>query len=127
MDLITSFVPLLQDYLTGIKECEPLKRLKPLLPFIPEVPDVSGLDSDPLLCGMCHCVLYQPISLLTGRTICKSCYDRKVKNSCEVAYSVNVCLVGVAERHIGRAYRAMKRRVEGNEAAREVGRDSCER
>ena len=124
MELMTSFVPLLLGYLTDIKECEPIKRLKPLLPFIPEVPDVSSMDTDPLLCGVCHCVFYEPISLLTGQSICKYCYTRTVKNSCEVAYSINVCLAGMAERHIGGAYRAMHLRVQGNEMAREVPTDS---
>ena len=117
---MTSFLDILLDYLNDIMECEPIKRLEPLLPFIPEVPSVSEQDADPLLCGVCHCILFEPISLLTGQSVCKYCYTRTMKSSSQVAYSVNVCLAGVAERHISGAYRAMELRIQGNEMAREV-------
>ena len=117
---MTSFLQLMAEWLSGTRECQPMDRLAPLLVHIPDIPKVSGRELDPLLCGVCSNLVYEPISLLNGQSICKLCYCRTVKSSCEVEYSVNVCLAGILERHTGGAYKAMELRVEGNAKVKEV-------
>lgn len=115
-----SFTSLMRNYLLGLQECDPIESLEPLLHFVPEVPVVSREDTDPLLCGTCLCPLYEPVSLLSGESVCRHCYTATLKEKCEVAYSVNVCLAGVAERHISGTYKAMRLRLHGNELTKEV-------
>ncbi|KAI6656293.1 LON peptidase N-terminal domain and RING finger protein 3 isoform X2 [Oopsacas minuta] len=118
-DEMTSFISHMHDYLLGSQECKPIKRLKPLLPFIPDVPIVSGQDTDPLLCVKCMCPLFEPVTLLTGLSICRHCYAYNMAQTCEVAYCINVSLAGVAEGHISATYKGMQLRLQGNDMTRE--------